>query len=112
MQQTPSVPGFLTDPRTAGDGRKPPRAERHRVEPGVTSMARKRRTRINRSSLLVRVRSVALLSMLVASTVSGWAQGRLGAGFHLQHEDMAVLESGEPRADFSCRVIPDKPELG
>ena len=75
-------------------------------------MARKHRTRINCSSLLVRVRSVALLSMLVASTVSGWAQGRLGAGFHLQHEDMAVLESGEPRADFSCRVIPDKPELG
>jgi hypothetical protein len=75
-------------------------------------MARKRRTRINRSSLLVRVRSVALLSMLVASTVSGWAQGRLGAGFHLQHEDMAVLESGEPRADFSCRVTPEKPALG
>jgi hypothetical protein len=50
--------------------------------------------------------------MLAASTVSGWAQVRLGAGFHLQYEDMAVLESGEPRADFLCRVIPEKPELG
>ncbi len=75
-------------------------------------MTRRRCTRANRSSLLVRLRSVGLLSMLAASTASGWAQGRLGAGFHLQYEDMAVLESGEPRADFSCRVIPDKPELG
>jgi len=75
-------------------------------------MTRRRCTRANRSSLLVRLRSVGLLSMLAASTASGWAQGRLGVGFHLQYEDMAVLESGEPRADFSCRVTPEKPALG
>jgi hypothetical protein len=56
--------------------------------------------------------AVGLVWTLAASTASGWAQTRVGTEFRLQSTDMAVLESDEPRADFSCQVTPEKPSLG
>jgi hypothetical protein len=70
-------------------------------------------TRINtRCCLAGRLRSAGLPFMLAVSTVSGWAQVRLSPESHLQYTDMAVLESGERRADFSCQVTLDRPRLG
>jgi len=56
--------------------------------------------------------AVGLVWVLAASAANGWAQTRLGTEFRLQSNDMAVLESDEPRADFSCQVTPEKPALG
>jgi hypothetical protein len=64
------------------------------------------------SSLTSGMKSFGLVWMLVASTACGWAQTRLGAESRLRSFDLAVLESGEPRADFSCEVTPYKADLG
>src|SRR5260370_17355004 len=76
-------------------------------------LRRRFRTKLKaRCYLAGRSRSVWLLFMLGASTLSGWARTRLSPESHLQYTDMAVLASRERRADFSCQVTSDKPGLG
>ena len=70
-------------------------------------------TRINtRYYVAGRSRSVGLLFLLAASTVSGWARTRPSLESSLQQADMAALASRKHRADFSCQVTSDKPGLG
>jgi hypothetical protein len=56
--------------------------------------------------------TIVYLWMLAASTASGLAQVRVKEEFHPQASDIAVLASQESRADFSCRVTPERPFLG
>jgi hypothetical protein len=50
--------------------------------------------------------------MLVAASVSLWAQARVGPWFQALPSDMEVLESDASRADLPCQVTSEKPFLG
>jgi hypothetical protein len=57
------------------------------------------------------LRPIGLMLVLAVSATSGWAQSRMDVQ-SIQVADKAVLESTEPRSDFSCQVTPQKPTLG
>ena len=65
-----------------------------------------------RRGCVARLRSLGLLFMLAASAATGESGSRTGLDPRPQYDDLAALKSRESRAELSCQITPDKPNLG